>query len=373
MRVLYVHRQEGTAVGGGWRALCGMMERIRTFGVDPELLFTCDRQRSPETEGMQVHRLRLPSARKGRSLPLYPGALARLARFLQERRPDVIHLNDLDDTIFFVLATRWAGSIPVVGHARSLLVPGKFRKYRAHRLERLVCVSEAVALDAARAGVAADRILVLHDPPDPRWKEWPPEEDRTEWRERLGIPPGVLVVGTVGNLSQVKGTDVLVRALPVVAARFPEVRCVVVGGDAHGLRGGLAALADELGVSRNLLFAGSIPDPRPAVSLMDVFVLPSREEGYGLVLLEAMSFGKPVVASSVGGVPEIIPDDGLGVLVPPADPGALGEAISGLLADPERRKGLGSAGAARIREKFGNREMEMLYRMYRDLVRKANE
>ena len=373
MHVLYVHRQGGDAFGGGWTALCGMMSRIRAFGVVPELLFTCDRQRAPETEGMQVHILRLPSARKGRSLPLYPGALGRLARFLRERRPDVIHLNDLDDTIFFVLASRWAGSIPVVGHARSVLVPGKFRKYQAHRLERLVCVSEAVALGAARAGIDADRIVVLHDPPDPRWKKWPPEEDRAEWRKRLGIPQGVPVVGTVGNLSPIKGTDVLVRALPAVASRFPEVRCVIVGGDAHGLRGRLAALAGELGVSRNLLFAGSVPDPRPAVSLMDVFVLPSREEGYGLVLLEAMSFGKPVVASGVGGVPEIIPDDGVGVLVPPSDPCVLGEAISGLLADPERRERLGSAGAARIREKFGRREMESLARMYRDLAGKAKE
>ncbi|HSL92440.1 MAG TPA: glycosyltransferase family 4 protein, partial [Candidatus Limnocylindrales bacterium] len=233
---------------------------------------------------------------------------------------------------------------------------------------RLVCVSEAVSLNAARAGIAADKVLVLHDPPDPRWRERPAEEERGAFRRSLGIPEGVPVIGTVGNISPVKGTDVLVKALPAVVSLFPDVRCLIVGGDDHGLRKEIERTAGNAGVLGNLVFAGPVPDPRAGVSLMDVFVLPSRQEGYGLVLLEAMSYGKPVVASRVGGVPEIIPDDSVGVLVPPEDPDALGAAISGLLADPGRRERMGRAGTARIRERFGEAEMEKLYRMYLEIA-----
>ena len=125
------------------------------------------------------------------------------------------------------------------------------------------------------------------------------------------------------------------------------------------------------GVRKNLVFAGPMPDPRAAVSLMDVFVLPSREEGYGLALLEAMSYGKPVVASRVGGVTDIVPGEDFGVLVPKEDPVALGGAISGLLADPQRRDRMGRAGAARARDAFGEGDTEKLCRMYGELAKEG--
>jgi glycosyltransferase involved in cell wall biosynthesis len=308
--------------------------------------------------------LRPPPARKGKSFPLYPGAVLRLARFLKKRRPDVVHLNDLDDAIFFVAAGRMAGDVPIVAHARSVLVPGKFRKLWAHRVSGLVCVSEAVRKRAVQGGVPPERTLVVHDPPDPRWNEWPDEGERVLWRRRMGIPAGAPVIGTVGNISRVKGTDVLVRALPSVAAIHPEVRCVIVGGDDHGLRGELALLAERTGVSGNLVFTGPLEDPRSAVSLMDVFVLPSREEGYGLVLLEALLYGKAIVAARVGGVPEIISGDENGVLVPPEDPEQLGEAVVELLADPGRRLRMGEAGARRVRDEFGESQLDRLRDLY---------
>lgn len=339
------------------------------WGVVPELLLTCDSRPPGEVEGIRVHALPLPPARKGKSLPLYPVTLRRLSRFLRDMRPDIVHLNDLDDTIYFVLACRWGGGIPVVAQARSVIPPRKFRKLRAHRLHRLVCVSTEVCRLAALGGVLPDRTVVLHDPPDPRWKQFPSEEDRARFRERFDIPAGAPVIGTVGNISHIKGTDLLVRALPRVASRFPEVRCVIVGGDDHGLRGSLEVLAGESGVSRNVTFAGPLPDPRVAVSLMDVFVLPSREEGYGLALLEAMMYGRAVVASRVGGVPDIVSGDEVGVLSPPGDAGALGAEIASLLEDPERRLRIGKAAAERVRTGFEESErMGTLRRIYEELV-----
>jgi glycosyltransferase involved in cell wall biosynthesis len=374
MRVLYVHRQEGRSVGGAVRALGRMLAAVRQRGIVPTLLFTRDVQDAPEFAGIPARRLSLPPARKGKSLPFYPGALLRLRRFLKAERPDVIHLNDLDDTIFFTIAGGMAGGVPVVATARSYLdSEERFRKLRAHRLDRLVCVSGAVRDQAIRAGIPAGRTVVVHDPVDPRWTEWPTEEERGRWRERLGLREGAPVIGTVGNLSPVKGTDVLVRALPVIVSRYPDARCVIVGADDRNLRPSLDALAASLGVAGSVRFAGPLADPRPAVSLMDIFVLPSRLEGYGLALLEAMSYGRPVVASRIGGVTDIIGGDEFGVLVPPDDPDALGNAVADLLGDPERRRGLGRAGADRVRKEFGESGMEELCLMYRSLLPGAVE
>ncbi|MGE5752969.1 MAG: glycosyltransferase, partial [Deltaproteobacteria bacterium] len=93
MRVLYAHRQEGRSIGGALRALGRMLAAVRQRGVVPSLLFTRDVQDAPELAGIPARLLSLPPARKGKSLPFYPGALLRLSRFLKAERPDVIHLN----------------------------------------------------------------------------------------------------------------------------------------------------------------------------------------------------------------------------------------------------------------------------------------
>jgi glycosyltransferase involved in cell wall biosynthesis len=148
---------------------------------------------------------------------------------------------------------------------------------------------------------------------------------------------------------------------------------VVVGADDRNLRPELAALADSLGVSENLVFTGPVSDPRPPVCLMDVFILPSRLEGYGLVLLEALSYRRAVVATRVGGIPDIISGGEYGVLVPPESPAEMGEAITTLLLDPERRSRLGEAGFRRVWEEFGESKLEQLRDIYLELYQKRTE
>jgi glycosyltransferase involved in cell wall biosynthesis len=348
LRILYVHRQAGPSTGGGWRALRRMAQGVRALGHHASLLLTGDPLELDAAEWDAVRSLPLPAARKARSLLRYPLNIARLRRLLVAHAPDVVHLNDLEDAPYFALAGPLAG-VPVLGHVRVLLEPGRFRKLGAPRLSALACVSEEAARRAAAGGVPADRILVLHDPPDARWFAPPPAAEVAAWRERLSIPAGAPLIGTVGNISRMKGTDVLVEALPLVAARVPGVRCVVVGADDHGMREELAQRAGALGVGDRLLFTGPVADPRAIVAMLDLFVLPSREEGYGLALLEAMAAGKPVAASRVGGIPDIAPGDDAARLVPPADPGALGKAVADLLEDAPLRAAIAAAGHARAR------------------------
>jgi glycosyltransferase involved in cell wall biosynthesis len=161
----------------------------------------------------------------------------------------------------------------------------------------------------------------------------------------------------VGRLVERKGVIHLIEALGTMQDR-PHTRLVIVGDGPERPR--LEARARQLGLSERVVFRGRVSDAelRRAYEGADVFVLPSvldsrgDTEGLGVVLLEAMNYGVPVVASRIGGIVDIVTDNETGVLVPPGDSGALGGALQALLADPARARSLGEAGRRRLTERF---------------------
>ena len=143
------------------------------------------------------------------------------------------------------------------------------------------------------------------------------EADRPAVRAALGIAPDAPVIGTVGRLAEVKQQGVLIRAFARIIPAFPTARLVLVGDGP--LRAELEGLARSLGLGGAVLFAGYQPNPERYLAAMDVFVLPSRAEAMPLVIPEAWAAGRPVVASRVGGIPELIEDGKTGLLVEPGD------------------------------------------------------
>ena len=164
-----------------------------------------------------------------------------------------------------------------------------------------------------------------------------------EWREEP-------LVGVVAQLKPEKGLSTFLEAAARVSPLLPDVRFLVVGDGP--LRGDLEALAQHVGVDRRVRFLGFRSDARALVELLDVLVVPSLSEGAPLVVLEAMAAGIPVVASAVGGIPEQIRHEKEGLLVPPGDSTALGDALDGLLRNPARARDLGEAGHQRWASKF---------------------
>src|SRR5205823_9807276 len=140
------------------------------------------------------------------------------------------------------------------------------------------------------------------------------------------------VVGSVGRLDSQKGYDVLIDALRTL----PDVTALLVGGGSE--RDSLERRAADVGVRDRLCITGWQEEARNYLTAMDVFALPSRYEGFPLSVVEAMLAELPVVASAVGSIPEAVVDGETGLLVPPEEPAALGEAIARLIADPDRRK-----------------------------------
>ncbi|MFO0730150.1 MAG: glycosyltransferase family 4 protein [Nitrospiraceae bacterium] len=185
--------------------------------------------------------------------------------------------------------------------------------------------------------------------------------------ETFACPPDAFVVGSVGWLTGIKGHRFLIEAVAELAADHPDLHLVIVGsGD---LKGALEQLATSLGLRKRVHLIGRREDVDLCLAGMDLFVLPSLNEGMGRALIEAMAAGLPAIATRVGGVPALIEDGRTGLLVPPADSHALAAAIRTLVEDPARRRAMGAAGQASVTERFSDGAMvRSLERLYRDLL-----
>jgi glycosyltransferase involved in cell wall biosynthesis len=190
--------------------------------------------------------------------------------------------------------------------------------------------------------------VTIHNGVDPDAFDSPPAD-----RSELALRDDGAVIGTVCRLDEPKkGLTVLLHALSVLAKRngLPAWQCLVVGDGPA--RDRLRHLAGELGLSRQVVFAGMRRDAARVLPALDIFVCPSLYEGFGIAIVEAMAAGRPVVASSAGGISEIVVHGETGLLVPPGDAAALADAIAALLARPERARTMGLRGRERARERF---------------------
>jgi glycosyltransferase involved in cell wall biosynthesis len=182
--------------------------------------------------------------------------------------------------------------------------------------------------------------------------------------------PGKYLVTTVGNIRRVKGHDVFIQAAASIVPRFPDVSFSIAGDVLEpGYFAELQALIRDLNLSDHFHFAGGVTDLHKHLSAADIFVLPSRSEGFSNAIVEAMAASLPVVASEVGGNAEAVKDGISGFLVPPEDPVALSAAIIRLLSDPTQARAMGLAGKAIAEEKFTTEAMmNRITDAYRNLL-----
>ncbi|HXH82932.1 MAG TPA: glycosyltransferase family 4 protein [Candidatus Tectomicrobia bacterium] len=278
----------------------------------------------------------------------YAASLLRFLRALRRDFPfDLIDAHfAYPDGLAAVLLGKALGR-PVVITLRGSIV--RLSRYPMHRPQlrwalregdRIVAVSESLREVAAGLGIARERITVIPNGVDAaRFRP----ADRLAARAAVGLAEGRPVVLTVGGIYEDKGQHVLLQALPAVLRRVPDVLVVMVGEFRRdGYERRLRALIDELRLADHVRFAGGRPHDELPVwyAAADVFCLPTRSEGWANVLLEALACGVPVVTTRVGGNPEIVRDESLGVLVQPDDPAALGDALVRALTSPWDRAAL---------------------------------
>jgi len=230
------------------------------------------------------------------------------------------------------------------------------------RARTVVAVSEAVA-DALRRGLArADVVQVV-----PNGVALPASVDQASARELLGIEPDAVVVLAAGRLAPEKGFDLLVAAAPEVVRRCPRVRILIAGDGSE--RAPLQRYAGEHGLTDHVRFVGQRPNMSAWYAAADVVAVPSRSEGQSLVAIEALAHARPVVASRVGGLPEVVRHGVTGLLVMPERPHELAEAIVALLQDDGARRSMGEAGRGDVAARFAvDRMLDSVAAIYRRAV-----
>lgn len=256
-----------------------------------------------------------------------------LARYFSAHRIDVVHTHRYKDNLLSIVAAKVAGVRHVVRTVHGLMEPA--RGWAA------VKSSALTALDSAALSRFADLVIGVsrHTAAVMRSKGCRSarhvyngidltkvKASRSGWdvRAELGIAPNVLLFGTAGRLTAVKAQHDFLYAANVILKHEPAAAFLIAG---EGVLGNdLRSLARRLGIESHVCFTGERRDVFDLIAALDVFVLPSLAEGIPMVLLEAMALGTPVVATAVGGVPEMITNGETGVLVPPGDPAALAEA-----------------------------------------------
>jgi glycosyltransferase involved in cell wall biosynthesis len=291
-----------------------------------------------------------------------------LAKFLKRERVSIVHCHDQYSNFFSTLSARLAGVPAVIASKRWLHSPLRYRIANGigYRAATKVLANSAFV---ARSLTTTDRLSEKHVTVLPNFVDeaafMPPSPaQRATWKRELGLADDDgPIVGIVASLTPIKDHATLIRATQALVARWPRLRLVLVG--AGPLRGELEALAHELGIGSVVRFAGLRPETPSFHHLFDVSVLCSTSEGFPNSIVEAMAAGRAVVATRVGGVPDAVTDNLTGLLVPPADPGALSGAIDALLSDPAKAQALGRAATQRAREEYDARvviaRLEQLY------------
>jgi len=341
----------GAALQGWWLA-----HDLRARGHEVEIAICSD---LAQEDGVPVHACSMTGVRD----------LGRMRRLIADGRFDVVHTHYRDIALRRVLAAsaavrqrplivaHWGNVYPV---SRRRVVPDGWRlgnpvpsfsawtgvALRSPRVARVVAISEAArAVLVQGAGVDPTKIEVIHQGVDP--ERFHPSVDGSGVRRELGIPPDAQVVGMLSAYRWVRDFPTFLDACELLAAERPDVRFLVAG---ERTEEAAPDHAHRTALAGRVVFAGVRTDVPEVLAAMDVVVNCALLEGLAGSMREALSLGKPVVATRVGGNPELVVDGETGLLVQPRSPSELAAAIGALLDDPERAAGLGARGRELILE-----------------------
>jgi len=287
------------------------------------------------------------------------GVVGKLAALLWDAGADLVHTHGVRANLLGRLAARQAGKKKVITTVHSLLerdYPGFFTCLANSWVERatrgltdhFIAVSRELKEKLVAGGLPEDKVTVIYN--GIPLEEFRPPADPGAVRARLGIARETPMVGIFARLHTVKGHRYFLAAAREVLARRPGVRFLVVGDGP--LRPALEEQARGLGITDRVVFTGFVEDVRPLMAGLDLLVISSLWEGFGLTAVEAMALGTPVVATEVGGLPEVVRHGETGLLVPPANPEALAGSIVWMLEHPEAAGEMAGKGGEAVRENF---------------------
>jgi glycosyltransferase involved in cell wall biosynthesis len=292
------------------------------------------------------------------------GTLYKIASYIRQNRIEVVHCNSLESPELLLLKPVMFPKVPVIYTVHGLGQLKNKKKpailYRNWLCHRVIAISDAVREDIIACGIDEKKVSTVYNAIDfsrfdrPRTKEFDPQN---------------IVIGNVARIQpKVKGQDILLRAVAKLKSRYPGIRCLFAGGvgrgEAHALEE-LEKLAHELGIAENVSFLGNVEDVPGFLRELDVFVLPSRSEGFGISLVEAMAMGVPCVASDLGGPAQVLAGGEYGTLFKTGDPEALARQLSALIENYSGYLAIAETASAAVYRQYAIGTMcELLLREY---------
>ncbi len=361
MRVAHIIKV--TRISGAERHLLLLLTGLRERGIDARLIILVERDTPMDDMMAEAREREIPVSRfvirRDNDLLL----LWKLRGALREIQPDIVHTHLVHADLLGYFAAKASGLRRIVSSRHN----GDQFRYRPRwrrinrrmwrRLDAGIAISEAIKRFTIEIeGAPADKIAVVHYGIDFAWlSDDDIEAARHHLRAALGVGADALLLGMVCRLVEQKGIPYALEALRRLRAQYPQAHLVIAGDGEKAAE--LRRLASALGIADRVHWLGWRSDAADLMAAFDVLLVPSLWEGFGLVLLEAMSRRVPVIASRVSAIPEVIVDGESGILIAPRDVDALTQAIARLLNDRALRKYMGLLGAARLEEHFSVERM----------------
>ncbi len=325
----------------------------------------------------QLRNRRIPHVFISMQSRLSIDSICKIRNFMLNEKIDIVHTHSYRCNLYGRLACLWTGIKNIATVHVSLYdyvdTPPWLRcvyllieRLTSFMTSKYICISDAMRDDLHKLGIPKEKTVVIHNGVD--LDVFYPHEPDMKLYYDLNIGPNRPIIGTAGRMVTEKGQIYLIDALPHLLHRWPKLRCLFIGGGP--LMDELKSRAAALGLAETCIFPGVRMDIADIYPLMDIFVLPSLREPFGLVLLEAMASGVPVIATASGGPVDFIQSGVNGILVPPVDPIQLASQIDSLLSDPVRSKTIAQAGYEKVKNSYCIKETVLnicdVYRLQMD-------
>lgn len=302
-------------------------------------------------------------------------AAKRLIALIKKHQIQLVHTNSLVSA-HGALAAKFC-RVPHIWHIREILPghPHLTSLFSPQNTLRLICAFSTKIIAISESVKKSfpwwcrrRKVKVVYNAVDPNY--FVTQQSKGALRREIGFSEKDPLLGIIGSVIQRKGHLDLLYALSDVRQRFPNVRLVIIGEGDSEYHNRVKETVDRLSLKDNVFFLGYRPDVPRIMEDLDLVVVPSYEEPFGRVLLEAMAKGKAVIATDAGGIPEVVIPDETGVLVPPRNPRALADAINMLLLNPDKAKKMGKKGLEHVKIKFTvERHIEQIEQIYQEILK----
>ena len=374
--VRVLHLRTSTGFWGPERQISQLIEPMRRHGFEIEVLVLYRHR----PEQLQTHPLITAVRQRGARCEQInarwrdlPGNVINVVQRLRRNDFALVHTHEYRSNLIGGVAAKLVG-VPAVASVRGYTdrtLPLRLYKYldllALRGFDRILPVADHIRRQLLMTGLSGQRVITLYDAIDPRSFRVDQSTDPACIRQKLGLNDRSKAISAVGRLSVEKGHRYLLESANRVLEHFPETRFWIIGDGPE--RKWLESLVTNLGLDDIVSFLGYRSEVASIMTASDVVVLTSLTEGCPNVLLEAMSLGKPVVATAVGGVPEIVRHEETGLLVPPKNPEAIAQALLRLLHNPAWAAHLGAQGRERALRHFHVDQLaQRLAQVYREVL-----